>query len=131
MCVCVFFVCLFVFCFVCICLCACVHVWGVCVCVCVCVSVPARMYLHVQDLRSRQMLVDQVSEALHALSHGYHNLSDISYELAAPPPRQLLAQSLPIYQQPHVPAVVVVSGALCLPLVALLVSLLACIASLA
>ena len=53
------------------------------------------------------MLVDQVSEALHALSHGYHNISDIAYELAVPPPRQLMAQSLPIYHQAHSPAVVV------------------------
>ena len=53
------------------------------------------------------MLVDQVSEALHALSHGYHNISDIAYELASPPPRQLMAQSLPIYHQAHPPAVVV------------------------
>ena len=48
-----------------------------------------------------------MSEALHALSHGYHNISDIAYELAAPPPRQLMAQSLPIYHQAHSPAVVV------------------------
>ncbi|XP_076455384.1 uncharacterized protein LOC143289980 isoform X2 [Babylonia areolata] len=60
-----------------------------------------------ETLRNRQMLVDQVSEALHALSHGYHNVSDIAYELASPPPRQLRAQSLPIYQQSHGPSVVV------------------------
>ncbi|KAK7094655.1 large proline-rich protein BAG6-like isoform X1 [Littorina saxatilis] len=59
------------------------------------------------DLAPRQRLVDQVSEALHALSHGYHNISDIAYELASPPPRQLMAQALPIYQQPHGPTVLI------------------------
>lgn len=55
-----------------------------------------------EDLRRHQLLVDQVSEALHALSHGYHNLSDIAYELNGSPPRRLTAQSLPIYHQPHI-----------------------------
>lgn len=61
-----------------------------------------------EEVLPRQRMVDHVSEALHALSHCYHNISDIIYELGPPPPRNLMAQRLPIYQPgPQHPNIVI------------------------
>ncbi|PVD22317.1 hypothetical protein C0Q70_18126 [Pomacea canaliculata] len=64
-----------------------------------------------QDLIPRQRMVDHVSEAMHALSHCFHNISDINYELSAPPPRLLTAQRLPIYHSQHSPNIVINAAA--------------------
>ena len=47
-----------------------------------------------------QLLVDQVLEALHALGHTFHNISDVNYEMAGQRPRQLTALSSTYFSQP-------------------------------
>nr|KAG5690909.1 hypothetical protein BaRGS_003400 [Batillaria attramentaria] len=63
-----------------------------------------------EEVMPRQRMVDHVSEAMHALSHCYHNISDIIYELGPPPPRNLMAQRLPIYQSGPQPQNIVINA---------------------
>ncbi|KAI0211538.1 Large proline-rich protein bag6 [Lamellibrachia satsuma] len=60
------------------------------------------------DLRARQAECDLVAEAIHYLSHTYHNISDVMMNLSQAPPRQLRAAPVPmlppgVFMQ-HVPA---------------------------
>lgn len=47
-------------------------------------------------MQARQAECDAVAEAMHYLSHCYHNISDIMVNLNQPPPRQLRAAPVPM-----------------------------------
>ena len=72
-----------------------------CTRVCVAISDGCCLYLQAERARREQRYFDQVSEAMHFISHAYHSISDLMINMRTAPPRQLTAyQAMPATPPP-------------------------------